>query len=86
MQHLSTGNSPEKPKLHFSNGNTTTKMRIKGASLDDSAIENLKKYFEYNEALKANKIIQVDSGNSALESQLRNLGFTVESSTNSIIT
>ncbi|WP_434336001.1 putative immunoglobulin-blocking virulence protein [Mycoplasma capricolum subsp. capricolum] len=86
LQHLSTGNSPEKPKLHFSNGNTTTKMRIKGSSLDDAAIENLKKYFEYNESLKANKIIQIDSGNSTLENQLRNLGFTVESSTSSIIT
>ncbi|WFQ90056.1 putative immunoglobulin-blocking virulence protein [Mycoplasma feriruminatoris] len=86
MQHLSTGNVFEKPKIHFSNGNTTKKMRIKGNNLDPTAIENLKKYFEYNEVLKANKIIQVDSGNSSLFQQLKDLGFNVETSSSVIIT
>ncbi|WP_434329195.1 putative immunoglobulin-blocking virulence protein [Mycoplasma capricolum] len=89
MEHLSTGGSPVSPKLYFSNGSTTTKMRIttNGTSqLDQSAISNLNSYFSYNEALKASKTIQVDNSNSTLAQSLKNLGYNVETSSNNIIT
>ncbi|WP_434328891.1 putative immunoglobulin-blocking virulence protein [Mycoplasma capricolum subsp. capricolum] len=86
MHHLSTGNSLEKPKLHFSNGNVTKEMKITGTTLDQAAIDNLSKYFEYNESLKANRIIQVESSNSELATKLRDLGYNVKTETSTIIT
>ncbi|WP_434325342.1 putative immunoglobulin-blocking virulence protein [Mycoplasma capricolum] len=86
MQHLSTGGSPIPPKLYFSNGYATKKMRITGNGLNDTGIENLSKYFAYNEAFKEKKTIQVDPNNSELANKLRSHGYNVESASDAIIT
>ncbi|WFQ90052.1 putative immunoglobulin-blocking virulence protein [Mycoplasma feriruminatoris] len=86
MQHLSTGGSPIPPKLYFSNGYATQKMRITGNGLTDTGLENLSKYFAYNDAFKEKKTIQVDSNNSELANKLKSYGYNVENATNTIIT
>ncbi|WFQ95873.1 Immunoglobulin binding protein MIB [Mycoplasma feriruminatoris] len=86
MQHLSTGGSPIPPKLYFSNGYATQKMRITGNGLTDIGLENLSKYFAYNDAFKEKKTIQVDSNNSELANKLKSYGYNVENATNTIIT
>ncbi|WFQ95050.1 putative immunoglobulin-blocking virulence protein [Mycoplasma feriruminatoris] len=85
LEHLSTGEkSPEKPKINFSNGNSTRGIRIKGTNeLTESARKNLEKYFEYSDSLKFNgKQIQVDSSSTVLKEQLRSWGYNVSDSNN----
>nr|VZR99930.1 hypothetical protein MF5582_00335 [Mycoplasma feriruminatoris] len=83
LEHLSTGEkSPEKPKINFSNGNSTKGIRIKGTNeLTESARKNLEKYFEYSDSLKfGGKQIQVDSSSTKLKEQLKSWGYNVSDS------
>nr|VZR97470.1 hypothetical protein MF5295_00327 [Mycoplasma feriruminatoris] len=85
LEHLSTGEkSPEKPKINFSNGNSTRGIRIKGNNeLTESARKNLEKYFEYSDSLKfGGKQIQVDSSSTKLKEQLKSWGYNVSDSNN----
>ncbi|ACU78312.1 mycoplasma virulence signal region (Myco_arth_vir_N) family [synthetic Mycoplasma mycoides JCVI-syn1.0] len=80
LQHLSTGEgNPEKPKIHFSNGNNTTSIRISGKTLlSDEGRRNLDKYFEYNESLRnSGKQIQIPNGSDELKKQLEGWGYKV---------
>ncbi|WFQ93385.1 Immunoglobulin binding protein MIB [Mycoplasma feriruminatoris] len=83
LEHLSTGEkSPEKPKINFSNGNSTRGIRIKGNNeLTESARKNLEKYFEYSDSLKfGGNQIQVDSSSTVLKEQLKSWGYNVSDS------
>ncbi|WP_415385108.1 putative immunoglobulin-blocking virulence protein [Mycoplasma feriruminatoris] len=83
LEHLSTGEkSPEKPKINFSNGNSTKGIRIKATNeLTESARKNLEKYFEYSDSLKFNgNQIQVDSTSTKLKEQLKSWGYNVSDS------
>ncbi|QVK02543.1 putative immunoglobulin-blocking virulence protein [Mycoplasma mycoides] len=83
LEHLSTGeNSPIKPKINFSNGNSTRGIRIKGTSeLTESGRKNLEKYFDYSDSLKfAGKQIQVDANSTKLKEQLRSWGYSLSDS------
>ncbi|VEU69671.1 Uncharacterised protein [Mycoplasmopsis californica] len=69
----------EKPKIFFSNGAQTTRIRIKGTNtLDSAAIVNLGRFFEFNEMLKSSKTIEVDENANELANQLRSIGYNVE--------
>ncbi|WP_107326337.1 putative immunoglobulin-blocking virulence protein, partial [Mycoplasma mycoides] len=84
LEHLSTGeNSPIKPKIKFSNGSDTTKIRITGTNITDQARQNLEKYFEYSDSLKANnKQIEVENINSELANKLKSWGYNVSQASN----
>ncbi|WFQ92519.1 putative immunoglobulin-blocking virulence protein [Mycoplasma feriruminatoris] len=84
LEHLSTGeNSPIKPKIKFSNGNATTKIRITGNSITDKARQNLEKYFDYSDSLKAGgKQIEVEDTNSEVARKLKDWGYSVSQATN----
>nr|VZR99934.1 hypothetical protein MF5582_00337 [Mycoplasma feriruminatoris] len=84
LEHLSTGeNSPIKPKIKFSNGSNTTKIRITGSSITDKARQNLEKYFDYSDSLKASgKQIEVEDTNSEVARKLKDWGYSVSQATN----
>ncbi|PTD30911.1 putative immunoglobulin-blocking virulence protein [Mycoplasma leachii] len=84
LEHLSTGeNSPIKPKIKFSNGSYTAKIRITGTNITDQARQNLEKYFEYSDSLKANnKQIEVENINSELANKLKSWGYNVSQVSN----
>ncbi|WFQ93386.1 Immunoglobulin binding protein MIB [Mycoplasma feriruminatoris] len=88
LEHLSTGeNSPIKPKIKFSNGNATTKIRITGSSITDKARQNLEKYFDYSDSLKANgKQIEVTDVNSDLARKLKDWGYSVSQASDKLFT
>ncbi|QVK06531.1 putative immunoglobulin-blocking virulence protein [Mycoplasma mycoides] len=80
LEHLSTGEgNPEKPKIYFSNGNETTSIKITGkGTISDKGREYLSKYFEYGESFKGRPhLVEVESGATELENQLRQWGFNV---------
>ncbi|KNG79004.1 putative immunoglobulin-blocking virulence protein [Mycoplasma sp. HU2014] len=78
LQHLDTNNPFEKPKIMFANGAGTRRMEIKGTNrLEQSGLDNLKKYFEYNEMLKSTREILVDPSATRLKEQLEELGYKV---------
>ncbi|WP_307444410.1 putative immunoglobulin-blocking virulence protein [Mycoplasma yeatsii] len=78
LQHLDTNNPFEKPKIMFSNGAGTTKIEIKGTDkLERPGLDNLAKYFEYNEMLKSRKQIVVDPSATGLIQQLKEFGYDV---------
>lgn len=69
----------EKPKIKFSNGGLTNKIRLSGSQiLSASAITNLNRFYEFNESLKSSKTIQIPEGANELRTQLSSLGFNVE--------
>ncbi|CBW54323.1 Conserved hypothetical protein, predicted transmembrane protein [Mycoplasma mycoides subsp. capri LC str. 95010] len=84
LEHLSTGqNNPIKPKIKFSNGSDTVKIRITGTTITDQARQNLEKYFEYSDSLKANnKQIEVENTNSELANKLKGWGYNVSQASN----
>ncbi|ADR24089.1 mycoplasma virulence signal region (Myco_arth_vir_N) [Mycoplasma leachii PG50] len=80
LEHLSTGEGNlEKPKIYFSNGNETTSIKITGqGTITDKGREYLSKYFEYGESFKGRpRIVEVESGATELQNQLRQWGFNV---------
>ncbi|WP_406615033.1 putative immunoglobulin-blocking virulence protein [Mycoplasmopsis hyopharyngis] len=70
----------EKPKIRFSNGDATTKIRITDKEkLSSSAIFNLGRFFTFNSTLGSNKTIQIPQDASPeLRDQLKSLGCNVE--------
>ncbi|MCE6056303.1 putative immunoglobulin-blocking virulence protein [Mycoplasmopsis agalactiae] len=69
----------DRPKILFSNGDTTNTIKISSKErLSSEGLTNLNKFFQLNDALKANKKIIVPDGASELISQLQGSGFTVE--------
>ncbi|WP_434341651.1 putative immunoglobulin-blocking virulence protein [Mycoplasma putrefaciens] len=79
LQHLDTTSPFERPKIFFSNGNFTKKIKISDTKLlSSSAQENLRKYFEFNEMLKSTQTIVVPSNAVELKKQLTGLGYKVE--------
>ncbi|QVK05727.1 putative immunoglobulin-blocking virulence protein [Mycoplasma mycoides] len=89
LEHLSTGEgNPEKPKIHFSNGSQTTKIRITGTTqLTSEGKNNLDKYLEYNETLKnSGKQIEIPEGSEALKKQLEGWGYKVSTSSDRTFT
>ncbi|MCK8461588.1 putative immunoglobulin-blocking virulence protein [Mycoplasma capricolum subsp. capricolum] len=79
LEHLSTGeNSPIKPKIKFSNGNATTKIRITGNNITEKGRQNLEKYFDYSDSLKVgNKQIEVTDASGQLANKLKDWGYNV---------
>ncbi|WP_434343874.1 putative immunoglobulin-blocking virulence protein [Mycoplasma sp. 06067-C1-B144P-99-0482-3] len=79
LEHLSTGeNSPIKPKIKFSNGNATTKIRITGNNITEKGRQNLEKYFDYSDSLKVgNKQIEVTDTSGQLANKLKDWGYNV---------
>ncbi|MBT1315952.1 putative immunoglobulin-blocking virulence protein [Mycoplasmopsis bovis] len=82
LENLAIG-EPEQPKIFFSNGQQTKAIKIKlengKKQLDNSAIENLRKFYAYSDSLKAGgKSIKVDSNATELKQQLIGLGYKVE--------
>ncbi|WP_434326042.1 putative immunoglobulin-blocking virulence protein [Mycoplasma leachii] len=80
LEHLSTGEGNlEKPKIYFSNGNETTSIKITGqGTITDKGREYLGKYFKYGESFKGRPhIVEVESGATELQNQLRQWGFNV---------
>ncbi len=82
LENLAIG-EPEQPKIFFSNGYSTNSMKITlkqgHTKLDPAAIDNLNKYYQYSDALKAGgKKVKVDSNATELKTQLQQLGFMVE--------
>ncbi|MFZ8239892.1 putative immunoglobulin-blocking virulence protein, partial [Mycoplasmopsis bovis] len=75
-----------KPKIMFSNGDTTNVIKISDSNeLDQKAVWNLSKFFEYNEKLKASKRINVPKDALKLKEQLERLGYKVVNQDGNII-
>lgn len=69
----------DKPKIMFSNGDTTNSIKISSnEKLSSDGLANLNKFFQLNDALKASKKIIVPKDASELISQLKGAGFNVE--------
>ncbi|WP_331696978.1 putative immunoglobulin-blocking virulence protein [Mycoplasmopsis agalactiae] len=69
----------DKPKIMFSNGDTTNTIKISSKErLSSEGLTNLNKFFQLNDVLRASKKIIVPEGASELISQLQGAGFNVE--------
>ena len=80
-EHIVSGEPGEKSKITFSNGSGTTKIQIDGdQELSANGISNLSAMFNFAESLQ--RTIVVNNTNSPLANQLRNAGYSVESTTN----
>ncbi|TKA59391.1 hypothetical protein MBOVa_2740 [Mycoplasmopsis bovis 8790] len=75
----------DKPKIMFSNGDTTNTIKISSKeTLSSEGLTNLNKFFQLNDVLRASKKIIVPEGASELISQLQGAGFNVETGTEGI--
>ncbi|MCE6061565.1 putative immunoglobulin-blocking virulence protein [Mycoplasmopsis agalactiae] len=75
----------DKPKIMFSNGDTTNTIKISSKErLSSEGLANLNKFFQLNDVLRASKKIIVPEGASELISQLQGAGFNVEVGTDGI--
>lgn len=69
----------DKPKIMFSNGDTTNTIKISSKErLSSEGLTNLNKFFQLNDVLRASKKIIVPEGANELISQLQGAGFNVE--------
>ncbi|SYV95903.1 Uncharacterised protein [Mycoplasma putrefaciens] len=79
LQHLDTTNPMERPKILFSNGNVTKRIKITDSNLlNEQGKENLRKYFDFNEMLKSTQSIEIPTGATELKNQLESLGYKVQ--------
>ncbi|MFZ8230705.1 putative immunoglobulin-blocking virulence protein [Mycoplasmopsis bovis] len=88
FEHFATDSMDpySKPKIMFSNGDTTNVIKISDSNeLDQKAVWNLSKFFEYNEKLKASKRINVPKDALKLKEQLERLGYKVVNQDGNII-
>lgn len=75
----------DKPKIMFSNGDTTNTIKISSKErLSSEGLTNLNKFFQLNDVLRASKKIIVPEGANELISQLQGAGFNVEVGTDGI--
>ncbi|UUM25808.1 putative immunoglobulin-blocking virulence protein [Mycoplasmopsis agalactiae] len=75
----------DKPKIMFSNGDTTNTIKISSKErLSSEGLTNLNKFFQLNDVLRASKKIIVPEGARDLISQLQGAGFNVETGTEGI--